>query len=156
MDSILKHLFLVMLTGCMLLTLSSCGTTQCESVPVVVIDLGKSMLYTQKERNDAVLLIREKFATFAGCELHDIRYVGDEVNNDENLRWLNSLREVRSDIPPEDAGKEYTEVAEFLSDFHSPVEEGPCAWNPDEEYIDYQWWLARTKDGKWEIVSWGY
>ena len=27
---------------------------------------------------------------------------------------------------------------------------------PDTEYTDYQWWLARTENGDWEIVSWGY
>lgn len=30
------------------------------------------------------------------------------------------------------------------------------AWEPDQEYTDYQWWLARAEDGDWEIVSWGY
>jgi D-alanyl-D-alanine carboxypeptidase len=44
---------------------------------------------------------------------------------------------------------------EFLTDFHSPVEaEG--AWEPDHEYKDYQWWLGRTDDGGWEVVTWGY
>ena len=69
---------------------------------------------------------------------------------------LNSLREARSNIPPEDVGKQYVQVAEFLSDFHSPVEEGPYTWELDTEYRDYQWWLARLKDGPWKIVSWGY
>lgn len=63
---------------------------------------------------------------------------------------------MRSDIPPEDAGKQYAQVAEFLMDFHSPVEEGPYAWEPDMEYKDYQWWLARPDGGDWEVVSWGY
>ena len=106
--------------------------------------------------NDAILLIKDKFATFTGCELHSIRYAGDEANNEENLEWLNSLREARSNIPPEDVGKQYVQVAEFLSDFHSPVEDGDYAWNQDMEYTDYQWWLGRLEDGRWEIVSWGY
>lgn len=110
---------------------------------------------TKEELNTAILLIKDKFATFAGCELHSIRYAGDDANNEKNLEWLNSLREVRSNIPPEDVGKQYVQVAEFRSNFHSPVEDGDYAWNQDMEYTDYQW-LGRLEDGGWEIVSWGY
>ena len=140
----------------MIFVMSACGTKTTGPAPEVAIDLGSSSLYTQEELNTAVLLIKDKFATFAGCELHSIRYAGDDANTEENLEWLNSLREVRSNIPPEDVGKQYVQVAEFLSNFHSPVEEGPYAWNLDEEYTDYQWWLGRLEDGRWEIVSWGY
>ena len=51
---------------------------------------------------------------------------------------------------------EYTECAEFLGSFHSPKEDGEYAWEPDTEYEDYQWWLAKNKDGGWDIVSFGY
>ena len=157
MKAFLKRLFALISVGCMLLTLSACKTENAKSAPAVKVDLGHSSLYTQEELNAAVALIRDKFATFSGdCELHSIRYAGDEANNEENLEWLNSLREVRSNIPPEDVGRKYVQAAEFLSDFHSPVEEGPYAWEPDMEYKDYQWWLARLKDRGWEIVSWGY
>ena len=27
-------------------------------------------------------------------------------------------------------------------------------FNPDEDYTDYQWWLARTEGGSWEHPSW--
>ena len=152
----------VMLVNLMILAFSTCGTKNRTAAPApartpkkypagkvapeVAVDLGSSELYTQEERNDAVLLIKDKFATFDGCELHSIRYAGDEAVNEENLTWLNSLAE----------GAEFTQVAEFLSDFHSPVEEGPYAWEIDMEYKDYQWWLARKKDGAWKLVSWGY
>ena len=26
----------------------------------------------------------------------------------------------------------------------------------DEEYFDYQWWLARTEGGEWQLLTWGY
>lgn len=145
-----------LLAGCVLLALPSCVEKNHGPAPEVAIDLGSSSLYTQEELNAIVLLIKDKFATFTGCELHSVRYAGDEANNEENLEWLNSLREVRSNIPPEDVGKKYVRVAEFLSDFHSPVEAGPYVWELDMEYKDYQWWLARLEDGRWEIVSWGY
>ena len=117
-----------------------------ESAPEVEIDLGESALYTEDELYDAMLAVKCKFASWAGCELHTIRYAGDEANNEENLRWLNSLND----------GAKYVELAEFLTDFHSPAEDDLYAWEPDTEYTDYQWWLARGADGGWDIVSWGY
>jgi D-alanyl-D-alanine carboxypeptidase len=30
------------------------------------------------------------------------------------------------------------------------------AWEADREYTDYQWWLARSADGGWDIVTFGY
>lgn len=159
MKALFKHLSALIFAGCALLALSACGSgCGCSKpAPEVRVVLVGSSVYSEDELYDAVLLIREKFASFSGnCELHGIRYAGDGANNEENLEWLNSLREVRSDIPPEDAGKQYAQVAEFLMDFHSPVEEGPYAWEPDMEYKDYQWWLARPDGGDWEVVSWGY
>ena len=151
-----KTMLYLISANVMIFVMSACGTKTTGPAPEVAIDLGSSSLYTQEELNTAILLIRDKFATFAGCELHSIRYAGDDANNEENLEWLNSLREVRSNIPPEDVGKQYVQVAEFLSNFHSPVKEGPYAWELDMEYKDYQWWLGRLEDGRWEIVSWGY
>ena len=156
MKSFFKTMLYLISASVMIFMMSACGTKTTGPAPEVAIDLGSSSLYTQEELNTAILLIKDKFATFAGCELHSIRYAGDNANNEENLEWLNSLREVRSNIPPEDVGKQYVQVAEFLSNFHSPVEEGDYAWNQDMEYTDYQWWLGRLDDGRWEIVSWGY
>ena len=111
----------------------------------VSIDYGSSGLYTQEELEEAAVQIKCQFAAWEGCEMHSLRYAGDECNTEENLTWLNSLNE----------GAGYTQVCEFLCDFHSP-KEGGGAWEPDQDYLDYQWWLARTEDSGWEIVSWGY
>ena len=116
-----------------------------KEAPEVQIDLSGSELYTEEELYDAMLAVKCKFASWAGCELHAVRYAGDESANEENLKWLSSLSD----------GAEYVQAAELLMDFHSPAE-GGSAWEPDQEYTDYQWWLARTSDGGWEIVSWGY
>ena len=109
-----------------------------------VIDYGASELYTEEELAEAAVQIKCRFASFAGCELHALRYAGDGVNTPENLEWLNGL----------DEGNTYTECIEFLGDFHSPAE-GMGAWAPDMEYTDYQWWLARTEEGGWQLLSWG-
>ena len=113
------------------------------------VDYGTSDLYSQDDMDSAITEFKKEFENWRGCELHSIRYAGDDCNSAENLEWLNSLNE----------GSNYTECIEFVTDFHSPVEdellEG-TAWEPDEEYTDWQWWLARTEGGAWELVTWGY
>lgn len=111
----------------------------------VKVELGDSALYTQAELADAVSKIEEKFADFDGCELHSIRYAGDESCTAENLRWMNELG----------PDGNYVQVAEFLSDFHSPAAQ-IGAWEADTEYVDWQWWLARSEGGAWELLTWGY
>ena len=125
------------------LTLEGYLGAAAETVPV--IDYGTSERYTLEDLEEAAVQIKCLFASWEGCELHSLRYGGDKACTEENLAWLNSQSE----------GANYTELAEFLSDFHSPLE-GFSAWEPDSEYTNWQWWLARTEDSGWEIVSWGY
>ncbi|MBR6165734.1 MAG: M15 family metallopeptidase [Clostridia bacterium] len=111
------------------------------------VDYGTSELYTRDELEEAAVQVKCRFASFAGCELHTLRYAGDECNTEENIAWMNQL----------DEGKGYVQAAEFISDFHSPVQPGEeTAWEPDTEYTDWQWWLARTADGGWQLLTWGY
>ena len=119
--------------------------TACGKKAEPSLDYGDSALYTKEEMDTAIALIRAEFAGWEGCELHSLRYAGDEADSEENVRWMNELKE----------GQEYTQCAEFLTDFHSPVEESG-AWNPDTEYKDYQWWLAKNADGGWDLLTWGY
>ena len=104
--------------------------------PEVKIDYGSSALFTREEMDEALVQIKCAFASFAGCELHALRYAGDACNSEENLKWLNGL----------DDGINYTQVIEFFSDFHSPAS-GGGTWESDMEYTDWQWWLARTAGG---------
>ena len=113
--------------------------------PTVAIDCGDSKLYTQAELEAAVEKIKTEFAAWEGCELHSIRYAGDESCTEENLKWMNELN----------TDGNYTQVAEFLMDFHSPMEQ-IGAWEADREYTDYQWWLARSADCGWDILTFGY
>lgn len=41
-------------------------------------------------------------------------------------------------------------------DFHSSENVSGTAFEADHDYTDYQWWLARTADGGWNIVTFGY
>ena len=108
-------------------------------------DTATTEIYTEREMDRAIGKIREEFDTWEGCELHAIRYAGDECSSRSNIRWLNSLGE----------GHAFTQCIEFVSDFHSPLEQSG-AWQPDQEYTNWQWWLGAAEDGDWELVTWGY
>ena len=111
----------------------------------VSIDYGSSSLYSKEELEAAVIQIKCKFASYKGCELHSIRYAGDGSSTEENIKRVNEIND----------DNDFTQVAEFLMDFHSPSEDVGSTLDPDTEYTDYQWWLARKGDSGWEIVSFG-
>ena len=111
----------------------------------VAIDYGDSKLYTKEELEEAAVQIKCDFASMKGCELHSLRYAGDECNSEENIKWMNEL-------DPEGG---YTQVVEFLGDFHSPKEDAG-AWNPDYEYKGWGWFLARADGGGWQLLTSGY
>ncbi len=108
------------------------------------IDFSESSLYDITELQAAAALVTEHFAGFEGCTMTSLRYAGDDACSEENLRWLNSLKD----------GRHFTQCAEFLMSFISdgtnPVLEKAG------EYLDYQWWLAREDGGDWELITWGY
>ena len=135
----------MVLAGLLLITvmLSACGRKG--TVSDVTIDYGTSEIYSEEEMKSAISLILDEFSTWEGCELHSIRYGTDACDSEENVRWMNELKE----------GQSYTHCIEFYSDFHSPVRDAG-AWEQDEEYTDWEWWLARSDDGEWELLSWGY
>lgn len=109
-----------------------------------------SILYTQEDLDAAMDTILAQFEEWTGCELHSLSYAGDDESfSDETL----------SDVAAWGEGKDYTEIAKFIMDFHSPVDEADLegtAWNPDFEYTDYTWTLAREEGGEWEVVGYGY
>ena len=107
------------------------------------VEYGLSDLYTQADMDSAIDKIIEEFDTWDGCVMYDIKYAGDECNTEDNIAWMNQL------------GDDYTQCIEFISDFHSPVE-AYGAWEADTDYNDYQWWLARTDNGEWNLMTWGY
>lgn len=112
----------------------------------VEIDLGFSQRYSVEELESAVVTIKCKFASWDGCELHSIRYAGDDAVTEDKLEWLNTLN----------PNGNYTQGAEFLMDFHTPKDTGDTTFNPDDEYVDYQWWLGYSEKDGWDIASFGY
>lgn len=55
-------------------------------------------------------------------------------------------------------GDAFTRCIGFLSDFHSPRDKAASALGEetDQEYQDFQWWLARSGGGNWQLMTWGY
>ena len=110
----------------------------------VKIDYKTSEIYTKDDMDKAIDKILAEFGTWDGCVLYDISYTDDATCTD-NLSYIQSL----------DTEKEYKECIVFVSNFHSPVVEYG-AWEPDYDYENYQWYLGRTADGDWELLTWGY
>ena len=110
----------------------------------VKIYYGNSAIYTEKDMNDAIEIIKEKINSWEGCELHSLSYSSDDCNNADNIAWMNDF----------DSNEIFTQCIVFESSFRSP-KEGGGAWEANEEYT-WSWWLARSEGGKWQLMTWGY
>ena len=116
----------------------------------VTIDYGSSSIYSKEDMDAAIKAIKTVFKDFDGCELHSISYSSDDqCNTPDNIAWMNELETAN------DNKETFDQCIMFTSDFHSP-KNGGGAWNPDEEYTGWQWWLARSNGGKWKVMTWGY
>ena len=137
----MKKIFTIFITVIIVLCL-----TACSGVSKVDIDYGSSSIYSQSDMDSAIKLIKNEFSTWKGCKLHNIRYSSDKCSSEENIKWMNDLGD--EDIV-------FTQCIEFVSDFHSSKSGGE-GFEADTEYTDWQWWLARTDNGEWNLVTWGY
>ncbi len=111
----------------------------------IKINYGTSEIYTQAEMDSAIKIVKKQFGKWKGCKLKNIRYAGDNCNSAENLKWLNDLR----------PNENFTQCIEFFSDFYVSKTTN-TVFNPDSEYKDYQWWLARKNGGSWKLLTFGY
>ena len=134
----MKKFFVPILAAVILLTCT-------QAAAKVQIDFGASEIYTQAEMKDAVKIIKKQFGNWKGCKLKNIRYAGDTCNNEENLKWMQNLR----------PNENFVQCIEFLSDFYVGKKTN-TTFNPDSEYKDWQWWLARSENGNWQLVTFGY
>lgn len=127
------------------------GSAVCAGKPKaeVSIDYGNSALYSKEDMDAAIAVIRKEFDTWDGCELHRISYGSDDACSAESIKWMNELEAAN------DAQETFSQCILFKSDFHSP-KNGGGAWNADQEYTDWQWWLARSESGPWKLMTWGY
>lgn len=109
----------------------------------VYVDYGISEKYTREEMDAALDLIEEEFYSWKGCKLYSIHYTSDEYCESE-LDYVNTLAK---------DGVAYTDCIVFRMNFRSPLF-GGGAWNANYEY-NWSWYLARTQNGQWELLTWG-
>ena len=114
------------------------------NIKPVSVDYGMSELYTQQDMDSAIELIKESIDSRKGCKLYSLSYAGDGWSSKE-LDYCNSL---------ERSEELFTECIVFDSCFRSPIF-GGGGWNANSLYY-WNWYLARTDDGPWQLVSWGY
>lgn len=153
----MKKTIALLLAAMMLFALCACGAK--EEAPAgseaeeaaQTVDYGASELYTTEDMDAAIALIRDQIGQWEGVELQNVRYAGDEAVTEENLAWLNSLEGADSENP-------FTQVIEFVTDFRvsADIDQTVLTLEPDTDYTDYQWWLARTEGGEWQLMSMGY
>ena len=145
-DVFMKKVISVIIAVISVFLLMGCGSKKASDV---AIDYGHSEIFSQEDMDTAIQLIKEEFSKWDGCKLHKIAYSADEECNADNISWMNNLEAAN------DAKETFTQCIMFTSEFHSP-KKGGGAWNPDQEYTDWQWWLARSDGGQWNLITWGY
>lgn len=127
-------LILLLLQGC-----SNGG-----DVSKVQIDYGQSSIYSREDMDSAIQKIKEEFKTWKGAKLLSVSYT-DDKRAEEELSYCNELKD----------GADFSECIVFESVFHSPKKDSG-AWNPDQDYTGWQWYLARSEKEDWELLTWGY
>ena len=106
-----------------------------------------SVLYTEKDYDEAVECVKEYFPKFENCELRTLRYCGDLVTTEETNFY-----------PKEENGAEYIIL---MSDFYVNPEPlfRSCqdAWNHDSMYTNWSWILCRENGtSEWTVCDCGY
>lgn len=103
------------------------------------------MGYTPADIEQATGTIMAEFQTFGeGFEMHSLDPL-PERNTTEELNYINSL-----------GRGHYDHVLVIASSFHTPSEFNEMtAWEADKEYT-WEWYLGRTDETAWEIVTYGY
>ncbi len=103
----------------------------------VSVDLGRSDLYSEADRQAAVDAVKAKFRELDGCRLFKLSYAGDE----------DSLKEF-------DYDDHYDEAIVINSVFLSPLT-SRGAWNAHEIYT-WHFILMRETGGDWVLLTYGY
>lgn len=113
------------------------------------VDYGTSELYGEPDIDGAIDPILAEFSTWEGCTLKSLAFT-DDATCEKELESANALRD--------EGTEEFTQALVMTSSFHSPSAEAAegTAWEPDTDYEDWTWLLARrsSEDG-WELLTWG-
>ncbi len=111
----------------------------------VEIDYNNCTVYSKSDIDLAAKVVIDKVNTFEG-EIFTDRAVlySLKVYDTDCLDYCRNLNEAA----------DYTESLAFSSVMRSPVT-GGGGWNANSIY-EWTWYLARTDNGNWELLTWGY
>lgn len=118
----------------------------CSDVSKAKIDYGSSRLYSQSDMDSAIQKIFSEFRGFNGCILDSITYLGDQSVGEEELAYCNSLADEKT----------YDECIVFTSVFHTTEFLDDPVREAGQTYEGWDWHLARTNGGEWDLVTYGY
>ena len=139
-------LYIIMLSLFCAVVMSGCGRG---GGVQFTVDNAVSSIYTDDDLREAADIVIMKISSWKGFELHSITYAGDEKCSKSNVDWLN-------EVDRNNGGDgTFTQCVLFRTNFHSPKEDSG-AWEPDNEYTGWQWWLAREGGGRWKLITWGF
>ena len=109
------------------------------------VNLGNSDVLAEESLQSAANIILDEIGSWHSVKrVYDVTYCGDEKSAD-SLDYCIELGE-----------KNYTECAVFKSNFLTANSVQSGGWNPNDVYTDWQWYLAKTENGEWELLTWGY
>ncbi|MDR0530939.1 MAG: hypothetical protein LBG83_02610 [Oscillospiraceae bacterium] len=115
----------------------------------VIIDIGVSERFTQKERRAAAKVALGELKGYRGCTIQAIYY--DEAY---------SIRQAASYIDqPQYSiyGLDPENIIVLRSDFHVSAEAGDTGFEPNTDAIGWDWYLIRDgKDQPWKEYSHGW
>ena len=133
----MRKTLLLLLCAAMLLTLAACG-----SVKNVQTEDVASKLYTQKDIDAAIGVIKKEFVrNWDGCTLTEISYAGDDVS-EKYPEWAE-----RNDAD---------EVIVLTSSFDVAEHGASPSLEPGSTYTRWMWILVRSDGGAWRHVDHGY
>ena len=140
----LTLLFPVLLTGC--------GMIRGGNASEVVVTQVPSEIYTEKEINSAISVIKKDFAlSWSGCTLREIGYAGDEINRQWSEDYL-----VRQHEDFEESWGTFDQVLVLISSFDVDGSGGDGSLNANSTYTGWNWILVRDGNGPWRHVDHGY
>lgn len=110
------------------------------------VDLGTSEIYSEEDLQAAADVILKEIGSWSSVkEVYTVSYCGDEISSG-NLDYCNMLSDT-----------ERIQCVVFESSFHTvKLSAESDGFNTDSRYDYWQWCLARTADGEWELLTWGY
>lgn len=140
---IMKKVLSIVVILCLVFSICGCSNTKNAK-----IDYGKSDIFSKEDMDSAIKVIIKEFNEMKGCKLYSLKYMGDDFCK-ENINYAN---EVANELRKE---KKFTECIVFTSTFRSPLLGGD-AWIANEVYEGWEWYLARTENGSWELLTYGW